>query len=264
MEFELLKQVKQSDLICDKHQEYLIYLSERTSPFCLSCQREQAEIRDKQEADKAAERHYRRKTVEVLRRQSITGNNELFDCDFDNFKVDCQKTAIAKQQAMELSNAYLTGDAFNTILFGNPGVGKSHLAMSMLKHVNSHSQPLRACLFISLVDLLAEVRESFRDENRGISEWQAIKMCTDADLLVLDDLGSEAGYQSGDVGEAKDFVQRVLFAILNARQSTIVTTNLTSDQLKRAYNPKVVSRILKRTNGHVINLNGVKDKRIGW
>jgi DNA replication protein DnaC len=84
-------------------------------------------------------------------------------------------------------------------------------------------------------------------------------------LLVLDDLGSEATFQSHQSKNRKvasDYVQNVLFGIVNNRQRTIITTNLGSADLASVYNPKIISRLYRGINGHVISFTAATpDKR---
>ncbi|MDF2606968.1 MAG: Pony 38 [Bacillales bacterium] len=86
-------------------------------------------------------------------------------------------------------------------------------------------------------------------------------MLSDCDFLVLDDLGAETG--AIDTGKAAtDFVQRVFYAIMNARQGkvTIITTNLSSEKLFSIYDKKLVSRLLR--NPQFIIFKETLDKRI--
>uniref|UniRef100_UPI00403F2184 hypothetical protein n=1 Tax=Lentilactobacillus hilgardii TaxID=1588 RepID=UPI00403F2184 len=76
------------------------------------------------------------------------------------------------------------------------------------------------------------------------------------DLLVLDDLGAEASFKRFDKhnpAQASEYVQRVLYGIVNGRNRTIITTNLSSEQLSTMYNPKLVSRLYTGIKGHMCN-----------
>ena len=60
--------------------------------------------------------------------------------------------------------------------------------------------------------------------------------------------------------EANDFIQGTREQALE-QQRCIITTNLTSRQLKQVYNPKIVSRLLANSRGYAIDFSGIKDKR---
>lgn len=122
-----------------------------------------------------------------------------------------------------------------------------------------------ACLFVSVNELFRLIKGSFGYPDSRYNEQNMVQLLSDADLLVLDDLGSEAtfqSYQSKNRKEASDYVQSVLFGIVNNRQRTIITTNLGSADLASVYNPKIISRIYRGINGHVISFTAATpDKR---
>ena len=263
---KLMNRLRKSDKICPIHHEAMVYIDGiEIDPICQSCQREQIAIQEAKKNQEIFERIERRRTIEVLDRLSILGDDDLKECSLDNFETSDQETTIAKAKAEAIAQSYLDGEQFNCIFTGKAGTGKSHLAYAILKHVNSHSKPRIACLFISLVDLLAKVRESFSGEDRGISEYQAIELMQKVDLLVIDDLGTESVFGS-NAKEASDFVQRVLFPVLNARKCTIITTNLSGKEMSQVYNPKIVSRLMKGVDPekHLISFRETKDKRRTW
>ncbi|WP_171313665.1 ATP-binding protein [Enterococcus cecorum] len=252
---------------CPIHDVPLIYMAglevngKKIEPFCPECQREQINQKDEQDTAERLARKHKERTYGMLNRSSIVGNEKLFTKTFENFDVISHETQKVKEQAKQIAKSYLDGNEFNCILTGQPGTGKSHLAMAILQEVNEHAEPYMSCLFVSLIDLLAEIRESFNSQTEGISESQATRLLQRADVLVIDDLGSESNFTS-DNSQASDFIQRVLFQILNARSRTIITTNLSGQELKKIYNPKIVSRMLENAKQeHFLNMTGIKDNR---
>ncbi|MDV6381168.1 ATP-binding protein, partial [Pediococcus pentosaceus] len=151
----------------------------------------------------------------------------------------------------------------NTIITGNPGVGKSHLAISMLKGVNDHIKPNASCLFVSVNELLRLIKDSFNHPDGYYTESRMVDLLGKVSLLVLDDLGSEASFKR-DNREASEYVQQVLFGVLNKRNRTIITTNLNSDELSKIYNPKLLSRMYKGVmkNDGIIKFKETQDKRM--
>ena len=147
------------------------------------------------------------------------------------------------------------------MLHGTPGTGKTHLSMAILKAVNENSKPPQKCLFLNAETLFSKIKCSFNNPSSWWTVDNVLDLVKSVDLLVLDDLGTESSMrQQGD--EASNFVQETLKEILDKQRRVIITTNLGSDQLNRVYNPKVVSRILRGSAGHVIDFNDVKDKRV--
>lgn len=76
---------------------------------------------------------------------------------------------------------------------------------------------------------------------------------TKADILVLDDCGAETG-AIGSGKAATDYTTKILYAIMNGRmnKSTILTTNLSSRELSKMYDQKLIRVMLKGSEGNVI------------
>lgn len=144
---------------------------------------------------------------------------------------------------------------------GSPGVGKSHLAMSILHALNERAHKDKSYLFIDLDEMLRRIRASFDDKSSKYTEQYFISLLCDVEYLVLDDLGAEIG--NIDTNKiTSDFTSRVLRAVVNARQdkSTIITTNLSSEQLLKMYDPKLISRMMRHLE--TIIFKDMVDKRI--
>ena len=260
MDFPLLKQLITTDLMCDEHNTHLVMLKGK-EPFCLQCTKNQIDQEERTRVNKQFEKHHRRKTIEVLRKDSIIGDETLWNATFKNYLTENTETEVALKIARDSAGEYLKTDTpFNTILNGVPGVGKSHLAMAMLKGVNDYSEPFRSCLFISVADLFRLIRDSISNKQSRYTEDNMVRLLSDVDLLVLDDLGSESSLQR-KTNESSEYTQRILFSILNSRNRTIITTNLNSDELREIYNPKIISRIFKGVEGHIIKFTQATDDK---
>ncbi|MCD5001208.1 ATP-binding protein [Enterococcus saccharolyticus] len=261
MEFNLLKKVAKTDVNCPKHNIPLIAFG-AMSPFCAECKKEELAEQEQQRVRQSYLRHHKRKTIEVLEKDSIVGDKSLFDCRFENYRTDNEETAAALDLAKIIAGTYSDRNRqFNTIFTGVPGVGKSHLAMSILQVVNNNADPFMSCLFISVNDLFRLIKDAISNKQSRYTEDNMVRLLSDVDLLVLDDLGSESSFKRENT-EASEYNQRILFSILNARNRTIITTNLSSAELENIYNSKIVSRIYKGVEGHVIKFTrATKDKR---
>ncbi|MGX2946124.1 ATP-binding protein [Enterococcus alishanensis] len=290
MDFEALAKVKSINQKCPIHHTHLIQFEDK-QPFCEVCKKEQMGKEEQVLVDSAFKKYRRRKTIEVLEKDSIVGDEKLWQSNFDNYRTDNLeiKEALLKarrfaaeymellQQEKRIQKAIKESDdssekevlnkqlseipTFNTIFTGVPGVGKSHLAMSMLQAINSHADPMVSCQFVSVNDLFRLIKSSFGKVESKHSELNMVGLLSSVDLLVIDDLGSEASFQRKD-NEAGNYTQGVLFGILNSRQRTIITTNLNSDELEEIYNPKITSRLYKGVDGRIIKFTkATEDKR---
>lgn len=233
-------------------------------PFCPKCV-----VEDTEKEKISFDRKITRETItRYMYRYSLLDNKLELQSSFNDFRAEKgTKEYEVKQKARLLAGAYLkstdkTGEKlqkFNTIFFGNPGTGKTHLAMSMLKGVNGYAKPAKKCLFINVNTLMDRIFSSFNDPTEMWTKEYSIKLIGDAGLVVLDDLGTESSMT--DKGQASEFVQKLLYRISNRQTELIITTNLSQQQFKRTYNSKIISRLFANTRNSIIDFSGIKDKR---
>lgn len=100
---------------------------------------------------------------------------------------------------------------------GPPGVGKTHLAVSVLKQAIL-TRGARG-LFYDTRDLLRVIRSTY-DPVVRTTELQVLRPVMEADLLVLDDLGAE---------KTSEWVEETLNLIVNTRYNERRTTLFTSN-----------------------------------
>ena len=103
------------------------------------------------------------------------------------------------------------------LLEGQPGVGKTHLAVAVLKQIvqTSHARGL----FYDTRDLLRLIRSTY-DPSIRTTEIEVLRPVMYADVLVLDDLGAE---------KTSEWVEETMNLIVNTRYNekrlTIFTSN---------------------------------------
>jgi DNA replication protein DnaC len=133
-------------------------------------------------------------------------------------------------------------------LFGDPGTGKTTLAMlvSKLALEAGHSVAI-----YSLPKLLARIRRTYDSEPGGDSYLSFFERLTSVDLLHIDDLGAE---------KRSDWVLEQLYALVNERyesqRSILVTTNLDESQLKEQIGQRTVSRLVEMCSDCMIPMPG--------
>lgn len=253
---------KESEKKCPTHNENLIIASvgqRRSYEYCEKCEAEKKANEDKSLAQKALLSKIKRDTYEVLHLDSIIPDQTILKASFETFLTNEPEETTNKQIALEFTKYLDEGHAFNIVIQGLRGSGKSHLAYSILRELNEAKKGY-SCLFIAIDEMMRKIRGSFRDKESKYTEDYFISLLSKVDFLVLDDLGAETGAIDTDK-EASNFMQRVLYGVMNARQSkaTIFTTNLSSQVLKTMYDEKLLSRIT-RSKKFIIFKN-TKDKR---
>jgi len=175
-----------------------------------------------------------------LRQAGFVQYKYLHDINRDELPED----AASKLPLLERLDFIKTGQ--NIILSGNPGTGKSHLAVAL--GIHACQQGYRV-LFTSVPRLLTQLRESRSQKYLRTVENRFEKF----DLVICD----EFGYISFDKEGAE-----LLFSHLSlrcGRKSTIITTNLSFDRWKEIFGDPVltaamVDRLTHRA--HIVNMNG--------
>jgi DNA replication protein DnaC len=171
-------------------------------------------------------------------------NHDLQDADFANFEAETQSQKIAREEAKLLIQKLVSLGLENTnlLLTGQYGIGKSHIGAATCKE--AMQQGLSA-LFIDVPTLLTEIKATF-NKNATHTEKDVLKWIKEVDLLVLDDIGSTSGSLDDT---ASKFEAEKLFQITNSRQgkSTLYTTNMSGEQLRKHVGDRVFQRICNKT-----------------
>jgi DNA replication protein DnaC len=106
------------------------------------------------------------------------------------------------------------------LLVGDTGTGKTHLAVAALKALIERGHE---GLFFDYQNLLDRIRSSF-DRAAGASDKEAYRSALDAEVLLLDDLGSHRVTEW-----VEDTVTSIITYRCNHRKPLIATTNLDPD-----------------------------------
>jgi DNA replication protein DnaC len=137
-------------------------------------------------------------------------------CDFGNYIAYNEQLTKALQHAKRLAESFPVVEK-GLFLQGPPGVGKTHLAVAVLRQV-IRTRGARG-LFYDTRDLLRVIRSTYDPVNRT-QEMDVLRPVIEADLLVLDDLGAE---------KTSEWVDETLNLIVNSRYSERRTTVFTSN-----------------------------------
>jgi len=137
-------------------------------------------------------------------------------CTIANFTAYNESLERAAVQAAAIADAF-PAVSRGLFLEGQPGVGKTHLAVAVLKHV-IQATGARG-VFYDTRDLLRVIRSTY-DPSIRTTELDILRPVMRADLLVLDDLGAE---------KTSEWVEETMNLIVNTRYNerrlTIFTSN---------------------------------------
>lgn len=137
-------------------------------------------------------------------------------------------------------------DPKNIMLYGSVGIGKSFLSGCVAKELMDKGYTVTYRSAAGLFEELA--RNTFNNDNKE-DLYNLVDYIYNCDLLIIDDLGTEL---------LSSFVSTQFFSLINERQlrrkSTIISTNLSLEQIRDRYSDRVLSRIV--SSYAVIKLTG--------
>ncbi|MDE5865265.1 MAG: ATP-binding protein [Lachnospiraceae bacterium] len=126
-------------------------------------------------------------------------------------------------------------DYHNLFFYNTVGTGKSFLSNCVAKELIESGHSVIYFSSASLFDLLSKYSFDYKNRDEQRDKYNDLYQC---DLLIVDDLGTEMTNQ---------FVATQLFSLLNERhmwkKSTIISTNLSLEELRNRYSDRIFSRI---------------------
>lgn len=134
---------------------------------------------------------------------------------FGNYKPQNESQTMALRRAMNFAMEYPAVDR-GLLIMGSVGVGKTHLAVSILKGLTERGF---SCLFYEFGSLLKEIQDSY-NANTQSSELGVLTPVLNTDVLVLDELGA-----SKPTDWVRDTMAHVINTRYNEKKFTVFTTN---------------------------------------
>ena len=175
-------------------------------------------------------------------------------CAFANFISDPGTSQDhALRHAHKFANEYPAVDR-GLLFMGPAGVGKTHLAVSILRDLIDKGF---AGLFYEFGSLLKEIQDSYNPVSKS-SELRVLAPVYQADVLVLDELGASV---------PTDWVRDTMYQIINKRYNdnklTIFTTNFLDkgNELEERITYRLRSRLYEMCTNVVIDGEDYRRRR---
>ncbi|MGN0593831.1 MAG: ATP-binding protein [Hominimerdicola sp.] len=160
--------------------------------------------------------------------------------DFSEFRIDFYPDSGVVSPRKKMGEIYdyckKYTDNFNKnssslFFFGQTGLGKTFLSSCIANNLLKEGFNV---VFGSILHLFRTIES----EHFGRSEGNTLDIIINADLVILDDLGSE--FQTS-------FTDSVLYEIINDRlnlgKPIIISTNLSMKEMNSKYNERIISRL---------------------
>lgn len=137
-------------------------------------------------------------------------------CDLDSYKPNDESQKRAKIYVQRFLDRYPQIDV-GLLFLGTCGVGKTHLAVALLKQVILEKGD--GGLFYDFRDLLREIQASWNSVSQA-SELDVLRPVLEAKILVLDELGANKPTEW-----VRDTIAHIINCRYNDKRLTIFTSN---------------------------------------
>ena len=166
-------------------------------------------------------------------------------CELSNFEFDGphRHLAPARMAACKFVEEYPL-DNTGLLLIGSIGVGKTHLAVGIIKELIV-SKGI-ACRFCDYRELLKQIQNSYNDSVKA-TELEVLRPVFETEVLVLDELGAVKPTEW-----VWDTVSLILNTRYNENRTTIITTNYPDDAPRDANGSSEFARAQRAARGETL------------
>lgn len=148
------------------------------------------------------------------------GDRDIMSAAYGAMKIFCDKFPATKNT--------------NLLLLGSVGTGKTCLAAAIANELESRGYSAIFMTAFAFNDACRKYHTSFEP-----SRSETLDSLIGADLLVIDDLGTESILRNVTL----EYLYTVVSERMNAKRHTLITTNLSPDELASRYGERTASRL---------------------
>lgn len=186
------------------------------------------------------EERYNRRTDRLLRQAKLPRGKRLEDFEFSILP------SLSPSKVNELASGMCLDNAENVLIFGNPGTGKTHLAIALAREWCIRGRPV-------LFTTASKVVQNLLAAKRDLSLNKLLKKLDGFEAIVIDDIS----YIPQDREETD-----VLFLLLSERyeqRSVVITSNAPFSEWDKIFkDPMTTAAAIDRLVHHscILELNG--------
>lgn len=172
-------------------------------------------------------------------------NFETFDLSVFSDKAYNDERLTPRQNMMRIlgicENFFVDFDKSNSnlLFFGSTGLGKTFMCNCLAKALIDRGKTVIYQTAFKILEIVEE--HKFNKQHEDVLNKENYNLLFSTDLLIIDDLGTEL---------INSFTNSELFNIINSRlisgKSTVISTNLSMEQLANTYSDRIISRVFNK------------------
>ena len=198
--------------------------------------------------EREAEEERKRQEEADRKRRVCFAGTDMADCTFANDDRQNAQLSDAMQKYAENFKTFKR-DGKGLLLYGSVGTGKTYYAACIANALIDKGYPVLMTNFPTLVNQLHGMSDGKQKFIDGLNDYS---------LLIIDDLGVER-----DTSYMQEYVYNVIDSRSRAGLPFIITTNLSSEELKNTQSmalKRIYDRVLGRC--HPIEISGASRRKM--
>lgn len=214
------KKIKICD-VCNKplQKDIIILEMKKRVPIMCQCRKKEQELKEKVEKEKDLQRR-----IDKFRKYSLM-DSSFSNSTFSNWTVREDNKNLYSFGKKYCENWNTMFENNRGILFhGKAGNGKTYIAFAIANELNKQGKTAMAISVSRLLQILINGYNKVED----LREIELLKVISETDLLILDDLGTE-----NKTSWSYEKLYNIIDTRYRARKPIIITTNYDVDSLKR-------------------------------
>jgi DNA replication protein DnaC len=170
--------------------------------------------------------------INIFSRDNYPGEKLSPRKNMENIYKECKKFTLNFKDNKE-----------NLLFYGGTGLGKTFLCNCVAKELIDDGFTVLYQTSFKMFEVISNYKFKYNDTD-NVYNKEHYEMLFNADLLIIDDLGTESN---------NSFTKTELFNIINSRlisgKNTLISTNLSIENIGKHYTDRIVSRILNNYIG---------------